>query len=429
MCNWICRLFRGKPNQNKNDNSVKELSSGVRSPSSQDGAAQNQGQKSVTTSNIQSKKNDAIDKKPKPSAQQIESFYSTRDKSESDKKRSKNEWDRESVTPSEIPDSEMAKTFSLPFEGIRTVQDLMKKEGYEFHTQVGKGGFGIVRKCFKVDPKTGQKRVLAVKEIVLSNNKKERMIRNLKTEIFVLVKCKHPYIIGLEDHFIVHTRSKSMAFLFMEFADGDTLQQEINYGPLSDRVAKRYFAQMATALTYLHRLKIAHKDLKPENILLISNEKTGLKDVRLGDFGLSQNVYKPKEGIIKPGHFGGTRGYMAPEIIRLEVYKQHRKILSLGYDPFKSDMWALGICLFEMLTKNLPFDYHNLNYMLALQEEKNFYYPRSVKDSIDSNADNLIRQLLEPDVAKRIDPLGVLLHPWIKDEVDLSLINVTPNQT
>ena len=156
----------------------------------------------------------------------------------------------------------------------------------------------------------------------------------------------------------------------------------------------------------------------------MTNERTGFKDVRVGDFGLSQSVYKPKEGVIKTGHFGGTRGYMAPEILRREVYKEHRKDFALTFDPFTSDMWALGVCLFEMLTKILPFEYHNLDNMLALEQQKSFSYPKGVKESIDPKADDLIQQLLEPDVSKRIDPLGVLTHPWIRDEVDMTLIEI-----
>ena len=361
-----------------------------------------------------------------PEGQPIQSFYHNRD--DTKEKKHESERDQDSITPSELPESELTRTYDLPFENCRSVKDLMRELGYDRQTQVGKGGFGQVRKCIYTDKKTKKQKVLACKEISL--NRKDKVIKALKSEIYVLKKCKHPYIIGLEDSFIVNCGGKSWAFLFMEFADHDTLQHEINYGPLSNEMAKHYFAQTATALAYLHRLKIAHKDLKPENVLLVMNEKTGKKDVRVGDFGLSQNVYNAKEGVIKTGHFGGTRGYMAPEIIRLDVFREHRKVLALTYDPFKSDMWALGVCLFEMLTQTLPFDYKDLNYMLSLEEKAEFTYPRSVRDSIDPKADDLIRKLLEPDVNKRIDPLGVLTHPWIKDEVDLSLLNINtdPNQ-
>ena len=344
----------------------------------------------------------------------IESFYDNRDDTNDNKTESKT---------SEISESVLIPTYNLPFENCRSVEELLRHLGYDILKQVGKGGFGLVHKCIYTDKKTKKKKVLASKKVSL--NRKDKVIKALKSEIFVLKKCKHPYIIGLEDYFIINCGDASWAFLLMEFAECGTLQDEINKAkPLSNEMAKHYFSQTATALAYLHRLKIAHKDLKPENILLVKNKKTGRKDVRVGDFGLSQNVYNRKEGVIKPGQFGGTRAYMAPEILRLDVYRDHRKIEPLSFDPFKSDLWALGVCLFEMLTKTIPFDSNNTQDMLSLQEKAEFTYPRSVRDSIDPKADELIRQLLEPDVNKRIDPLGVLTHPWIKDKVDLSLINV-----
>ena len=289
-------------------------------------------------------------------------------------------------------------------------------KGYEFHSELGRGGFGTVHKVYKIDSKTGKKEVMACKVIPIKENK----IKNLKNEISFLKKAKHRYIIKLFDDFIIKDQSNSTAYLFMEFADCDTLQQEISYSVLSNETAKRYFAQIATALVYLHRLKIAHKDLKPENILLVSNGDN--KEVRVSDFGLSHNAFKAKEMAIKSGHFGGTRAYMAPEIVRYEVHRQHRKIMNLNYDPFRSDMWALGVCLYEMLCRTVPFNSSNLNQMLINQENKDWNYPKHMRNTIDPLAHNLIQQLLEPDFKLRIDPLGLLTHQWIAKQIDLTLV-------
>lgn len=415
MCKWICCCFYGKHKKvdKKRDKKGIKLD------------------KKVNKQIEKPLKQLTKDKTLSPKAQEIESFYSSKEDTE-DKKKKKaptNAWERESVTPSEIEDTDMFRTYDLPFKSFHTIDALMTHLGYELSTQVGQGAYGIVRKSYHYE-RLGRKKVLACKEIPIKKTEnKDKEIRNLKREIFVLRKCKHPYIVALVDHFAVNAKSKTIAFLFMEFADGNNLSVEIYSGTMTQNNAKRYLIQLSIGITYLHKLKIAHKDLKPENVLLIRNEKTGRLDIRVADFGLSQSAFKKKEGVIKTGHYGGTRAYMAPEIVSLEVYKEYKKVLSntLEYNPFKSDMWALGIILYEMFSRQIPFDFHNWDNMLQLQLKQEFSYPTNVRQTLVDfeKIDDLTHKLLQPDVDKRLDPFGLLIHPWLRDEVDFKLIDVT----
>lgn len=301
----------------------------------------------------------------------------------------------------------------------------MRARNYQINGKISKGGFGTVYKAFKMNASTHEKEVMACKTIFLEPNKRQKLIRQLTTELYVLEKTRNQYIIELYDHFIID----DTAYMFMELAQQKSFSHEISsFGALNNETAKRYFAQMTIGLTHLHKCHIAHRDLKLENILLVKSKKNpGLKDIKIIYFGLSQNAFKPKKGIIKCGHFGATRHYMAPQIIRLDVYRDHKYEKALDYDPYKADMWALGVCLYEMLTKSVPLNSCNTYKMLVNQENKNCKYLETMKNTIDPKADDLIKQLLEPNVNLRLDPLGVLLHDWLKEEIDLNLIYGTLN--
>lgn len=139
------------------------------------------------------------------------------------------------------------------------------------------------------------------------------------------------------------------------------------------------------------------------------------KQVKITDFGLSQAAYNPANSEIKSGTYGGTRNYMAPEILRLDIYEEFDSGSTLDYDPFKSDIWAMGVCLYELLTATLPFDYFStLKHMYEMQMQQQisfsgFILSVSVKD--------LIRKLLEPNPDLRIDPIGIWAHPWMQSHL------------
>lgn len=320
-------------------------------------------------------------------------------------------YQRVDITPSKIPDEKITKQYKLTTNGrYRTEKDVFDELGYNFGKKIGRGGFGVV---YMVNTDDGQ--TFACKTIQLKHKyDRRKMLRLVKNELFILETIKHPNIIRLQNHFIIN----STLYIFMEFAGEGSLYDEVKkcWFGLSQELTRQYFEQIGLALRYIHSKGIAHRDLKLDNVLLILDPKTGQKIAKLTDFGLSKIVFKKKQGLIKSSSYAGTRQYMAPEIIRLDVIDTDNVYQEdIEFDPFVADIWALGVCLYQMLTNQMPFNYTNNQTMLENQEHRRYNIPKKIKD--DKHLLDLIRQLLQPDPIKRISLVGAIFHPWVKGKI------------
>jgi serine/threonine-protein kinase len=171
-------------------------------------------------------------------------------------------------------------------------------------------------------------------------------------EASVVSKLKHPNTITVYDY---GQTADGVYFMAMEYLEGRTLHRLIrDEGPLDPGRALRILVQVARSLREAHGQGVIHRDLKPANIYLITHDEDP-DFVKVLDFGLVKNVDENDgEGLTKTGLFMGSPKYMAPEQIR-----------GMRVTP-ATDVYALGVILYEMITGKAPFeDPNSANLLLA----------------------------------------------------------------
>jgi serine/threonine protein kinase len=248
------------------------------------------------------------------------------------------------VTPSASP-SRPSSAFDVPADSLGTKLSEGTKVGeYQILARVGEGGMGTVYSA--VHPIIGKK--VAIKVLAARLAKNKNAIRRFVLEARAVNDIQHP---GLVDIFSFGRLTDGRHYYVMEFLEGQNLGDVLGERgciPMSE--ALPIFREVGRALVAVHSKGIVHRDLKPENILLLSSVQPGGQKVKLVDFGLAKLV----EGV--PAHLSaggpltaagvnvGTPHYMSPEQCR-----------GLKVDA-RSDLYALGVLLYETLTGRLPFD-------------------------------------------------------------------------
>lgn len=202
-------------------------------------------------------------------------------------------------------------------------------KSYEVLEQLGTGGFGAVYKA--VQPVIG--REVAIKVILPEYANRPDFIRRFESEAQVVARLEHPHIVPLYDYW----REPNSAYLVMRYLRGGSLRDIIDEnGALDILSATQLVAQIASALSFAHRNGVVHRDLKTDNILVDDNG-----NYYLSDFGIAKDL-TTESGLTRDSILG-TPAYLSPEQIRGE------KVTA------KSDIYALGILIYEALTGAKPF--------------------------------------------------------------------------
>jgi serine/threonine-protein kinase len=262
-----------------------------------------------------------------------------------------------------------------------TIQDLDTKPTlgrYEVSGELGRGAMGIVYKG--VDPTIH--RTVAIKTLQLSEFEEEEA-GDIKERFFREAESagalNHPNIVSIYDAGEEH----DLAYIAMEFLNGVDLVKFTHKGELLPlRDVLNIIAQVADALDYAHSKDVVHRDIKPANIMMLKD--TG--DVKVTDFGIARitSSSKTKTGIIL-----GTPSYMSPEQV------SGRKV------DGRSDIFSLGVVLYEMLAGQKPFVSEDMTSLMYQITRETHPPVREINPRIPQIIEQIIDRALAKDVSKR----------------------------
>ncbi len=230
---------------------------------------------------------------------------------------------------SEAYDPLLDTQYQAPLLGGRT--SLGK---YQLRGELSRGGVGVVFEAF--DPELG--RHVALKVLRDQNDGGEQRKR-LQREAELAGRLSHPHIISVHEVGVID----GVHYIAMELVRGPTLHTAMPGMSLQDRI--RLLERVARAVGFAHGEGVIHRDLKPANILISSRGGREGEPVLI-DFGLARKQAEDRTQLTRTGAVMGTAVYMAPEQI---LGKTHEI-------DARTDVWALGIMLYEMLVGERPFD-------------------------------------------------------------------------
>lgn len=200
---------------------------------------------------------------------------------------------------------------------------------YQLAEEIGRGGAAVVYRAFQPQ----LERWVAIKLLEVKVSGGRQFVRRFRREARAIAALRHPNILNIYDY----GEDKGCAYIVMEYVAKGALDAQLTGPPMNVAAALSLVIPVGDALAYAHSQKIVHQDVKPSNILLMRADWP-----LLADFGLAK-VVGGRQKRAAPGAVVGTVAYLSPE-----------QVAGKSVD-FRTDMYSLGLVLYELLTGQLPF--------------------------------------------------------------------------
>jgi len=312
-----------------------------------------------------------------------------------------------------------------------TLSELGQKQvnQYLIKREIGRGSFGAVQ--LAEDAETGLS--YAIKELSKTRLKrkfaKELMQINqpfidhpddalylIRNEVAIMKKIRHHNLVKL--HEVLDVEGEDSLYMVMEYCPGGSLMRLVQethqikiHQQCSDQkedslllnagldldLARKYFRQLVAGIDYLHRNEIIHYDIKPDNLLLSSDKK----QLKVVDFGISAMFAKPGDDSTVSRTIGSP-AFLSPEII-------HAAQSEVPVSGTATDIWAMGVTLYFMLTGSLPFPSDQIMVMYEAIETQ----APAIPDEWDGPLVDLISRILDKEPTSRIKMAELKQHVWV----------------
>ncbi len=254
---------------------------------------------------------------------------------------------------------------------------------YEIKEVIGVGGMAVVYKAYD----NVEDKIVAIKILKEEFSTNEEFLRRFQNESKAIAMMSHPNIVKVNDV----SFGDLIQYIVMEYIDGITLKQYIEReGSLPWKDAVHFILQVLRGLQHAHDRGIVHRDIKPQNIMVLQDGT-----IKVTDFGIARFARSEQKTITDKAI--GSVHYISPEQARGEVTDE------------KSDVYSVGVILYEMLTGQLPFQAENAVSVAIMQLQREPSLPTELNGSIPLGLEQITMHAMQKDAAKRYKSAAEML--------------------